>query len=187
MRFQKIKKVFPGKFIHRYDITYRTEDGGEKVYEMISRCPSIRSQEELRPDIPDAVVLMMHDVTGERLLLNREFRMALGDWVYNFPAGLIDPGETPEQAAERELWEETGLRLVSVREVLPLSYSAVGFSNESNVCLIGCAEGEFGKSSSPVEEIEAAWYTRAQVRALLKRERFAARTQAYAYLWSRVE
>ena len=32
--------------------------------------------------------------------------MAVGGWVYNFPAGLIDPGETPEVSAARELKEE---------------------------------------------------------------------------------
>lgn len=126
----------------------------------------------------------MHDKTGERLLLNREFRMACGDFVYNFPAGLIDPGEVPEQSAKRELWEETGLELYEINDELGLSYSAVGFSNEMNVCVIGKARGEFRKSTSNVEEIEAGWYTKEEVRNLLKTERFAARTQAYCYLWA---
>ena len=68
---------------------------------------------------------------------------------------------------------------------MALSYSAVGFSNEMNVCIIGKARGEFAPSTSDVEEIEAGWYTKAQIRQLLQTERFAARTQAYCYLWSR--
>jgi 8-oxo-dGTP pyrophosphatase MutT (NUDIX family) len=70
----------------------------------------------------------------------------LGNWVYNFPAGLIDPGETPEESAERELKEETGLDLVEITETMPLSYSAVGFSNESNLCLLGVAAGTFRRA-----------------------------------------
>ena len=31
----------------------------------------------------------MHDESGEKILINREFRMATGRWVYNFPAGSI--------------------------------------------------------------------------------------------------
>ena len=106
-------------------------------------------------------------------------------WVYNFPAGLIDPGETPEVAAARELKEETGLDLISIEDTIGLSYSAVGFSNEMNVCVVGKCDGEIKRSDSSFEEIQAAWYTKEQVRELLKTERFAARTQAYLYLWSR--
>ena len=103
MKFRSVKKVHEGQFIHRYDISYETEDGREKIYEMISRNPSIETLEEIQDKKPDSVVLIMHDETGERILLNREFRLALGDWVYNFPAGLIDPGEKPEESAIREL------------------------------------------------------------------------------------
>ena len=111
--------------------------------------------------------------------------MAVGDWVYNFPAGLIDPGEEPKQSAKRELWEETGLELYQIEDELGPSYSAVGFSNEVNVCIVGRARGQFHESTSTVEEIEADWFTKEQVRDLLKNNRFAARTQAYCYLWSR--
>ncbi len=185
MILQEIKKVFPGKFIHRYDLTYETEDGGRKVYEMISRNPDINSKEELTAKKPDAVVLIMTDESGERILIDKEFRMATGEWIYNFPAGLIDPGETPGEAAKRELFEETGLTLYEVLDEIPLSYSAIGFSNETNVCILGRAKGEFRKSTSVLEEIEPGWYTRAEVRELIKNYPFAARTQAYCYLWSR--
>ena len=46
-------------------------------------------------------------MTGERILLNYEYRLAVGEWVYNYPAGLIDDGETIAEAAVRELKEET--------------------------------------------------------------------------------
>ena len=111
--------------------------------------------------------------------------MACGDFVYNFPAGLIDPGEEFMESAARELREETGLTLVRVEDVLGESFSAIGFSNEKNVCVVGVAEGEFTPSTSTVEEIEARWYTKAEVRQLLKEAYFAARTQSYCYLWSK--
>lgn len=185
MKFKGIKKILPGKFIHRFDVEYETEDGQTKNYEIISRKAEIDSFEALHGDEPDAVVLIMTDPTGEKILINREFRMASGMWVYNFPAGLIDPGETPEEAAARELFEETGMKLVEIKDIIGLSYSAVGFSNEMNVCVVGTCEGTPGKSDSVFEEIEAAWYNKADVRRLLKTERFAARTQAYLYLWSK--
>lgn len=185
MKFQKIEKIHQGHFITRYDVTYETVDGKEKVYEIISRDNNISDFQTLRQHETDAVVLIMEDEARQRIVLNREYRMAVGRWVYNFPAGLIDPGETPEISAVRELKEETGLDLIRILDVIPDSYSAVGFSNEKNKCIVGIAGGEFAPSNSTLEEIDAGWYTRAQVRELLKTELFAARTQAYCYLWSR--
>ena len=111
--------------------------------------------------------------------------MAMAQWLYNFPAGLIDPGETPEESARRELWEETGLTLTRIDDVLDNSYSAVGFANERNICVFGAAAGEFRKSTSDAEEIVPGWYTRDQIRQLMRTEPFAARTQAYCYAWAK--
>ena len=185
MRFKKITKKEEGKFITRYDLTYETVDKKEKVYEMISRNNHLTNYEELHGERPDAVVIIALDETGDKILLNKEFRLAPGCFVYNFPAGLVDAGETPEQAAARELREETGLELVKVEDKLINSYSAIGFSNETNVVVIGKAKGRFAPSSSTLEEIQAAWYTRQQIRELLKNQPFAARSQAYCYMWSK--
>ena len=183
MEFKSLEKKEAGKFITRYDITYKTADGHDKVYEMISRDKDIDSFERLHDRKPDAVVMIMTDESGDRILLNKEFRLAPGEWVYNFPAGLIDPGEDIYMAAERELREETGLKLISVDDTIGESYSAVGFSNEKNVCVVGRCSGEIMQSDSVYEEIEAGFYSKAEVRELLKTARFAARTQAYCYLW----
>ena len=173
MKYEGIKKINDGRFISRYDVTYTTEDDKTKVYEMISRNKDITSIGELRNEAPDGVVIVVTDESGERILINKEYRMAVGDYVYNFPAGLIDAGETVQVAAARELKEETGLDLISIEDTLYDSYSAIGFSN--------------AKSTSTVEEISAAWYTKAEVRELLKNNRFAARTQAFCYMWSKVQ
>ena len=185
MQFKGIRKKEEGKFITRYDIAYETVDKKEKIYEIISRNKALETLETLNGKEPDSVVIIVTDEKGEKLLINKEFRMAVGDWVYNFPAGLIDEGEEPFESAKRELWEETGLELYEIDDFIGPSYGAVGFSNEINVCVVGKARGEFRPSTSTVEEIEPNWYTKKELRELLKTARFAARTQAYCYLWSK--
>lgn len=185
MKFKGIQKKEAGKFIVRYDVLYETVDHKEKVYEMISRDRNIQTEEDLRNHKVDAVVMIMHDREGDKILLNREFRMPCGEFVFNFPAGLIEKGETIEESAARELKEETGLDVVSIDEVMKECYSAVGFTNEKNICVIGVADGEFAPSSTTVEEIEAAWYTKHEVREMLQKENFASRIQAYCYMWSK--
>ena len=184
MIYRGIRKIHEGKFITRYDVDYLTAEGHEKTYEIISRNPDIRTLEELQNKKPDSVILILTDESGERILVSREYRMAMAQWIYNFPAGLIDPGETPEQSARRELWEETGLELVRIDDVLDGSYSAIGFSNERNICVFGVAAGEFKKSTSDAEEIVPGWYTKEEMRQLLRTQPFAARTQAYCYAWA---
>ena len=184
MKYQGIRKIHEGKFITRYDVDYVTAEGHPKTYEIISRNRDIRTLEQLQNKKADSVILILTDESGERLLISREYRMAMAQWIYNFPAGLIDPGETPVESAKRELWEETGLELVRVDDVLDNSYSAIGFSNERNICVFGVAAGEFHKSTSDAEEIAPGWYTREEMQKLLRTEAFAARTQAYCYAWA---
>ena len=184
MKYRGIRKICEGRFITRYDVDYETAEGRSKTYEIISRNRDLRTLEDLQNKTPDSVVMILTDETGERILVCREYRMAMAQWIYNFPAGLLDPGETPEESAKRELWEETGLTLTRVDDVLDNSYSAIGFSNERNICVFGAAAGTFRKSTSDAEEIVPGWYTREEIRALLRTEPFAARTQAYCYAWA---
>ena len=56
------------------------------------------------------VVLAVDDSASEpRVLLERQYRYAADDYLWELPAGHIDPGEKPAAAAKRELLEETGL------------------------------------------------------------------------------
>ena len=56
-----------------------------------------------------AVCILPVDGQG-RVYLVRQYRHAVGQMILEAPAGLMEPGETPEQAAERELREETGAK-----------------------------------------------------------------------------
>jgi len=76
---------------------------------------------------PGAVAVLA--LVDGAVLLVRQFRPALGRWTLEVPAGTLEPGESPEQAAVREMVEETGyepLRLVHLLDFYP----SPGVSNE---------------------------------------------------------
>ena len=72
MEFEYIEKKEQGKFINRYDVHYKMMDGNEKVYEMISRDPNLKDEADLHNPKEDAVALIMHDETGEKILVNNK-------------------------------------------------------------------------------------------------------------------
>jgi ADP-ribose diphosphatase len=75
-----------------------------------------------------AVAVIAIDENGD-LILERQFRYAAGKELLEIPAGGIDPGETPEQTAYREMQEETGYAPGKL-EKLTGFYAAPGYASE---------------------------------------------------------
>jgi ADP-ribose pyrophosphatase len=80
-----------------------------------------------------AVVPLLDDATSAdpRVLLIRQFRHAVGGWLWEIPAGRLDAGERdhPERCARRELKEETGCTAELIRPLLSI-VTTPGFSDE---------------------------------------------------------
>jgi ADP-ribose pyrophosphatase len=79
-----------------------------------------------------SVVVLAVDGSGAapRILLERQYRHAAKDFLWELPAGRIDPGEKELQAAKRELIEETGYRADRWRRILKF-YASPGFVAET--------------------------------------------------------
>lgn len=75
-----------------------------------------RTYERMKPSGRNAVMMVPVTEQGD-LLLIREYAAGTENYELGFPKGLIDPGETPQQAAVRELKEEIGF---GARELTPL-------------------------------------------------------------------
>lgn len=77
------------------------------------------------------VVLAVDDSRATpRILLERQYRHAAQDYLWELPAGRIDPGENEVKAAKRELIEETGYRADHWRRILKF-YASPGFVAET--------------------------------------------------------
>ena len=69
--------------------------------------------------LPDyTTVLALTPENG--VLIVRQYRPAVERYMFELPSGLVDPGETPEEAARRELLEETGFRAESLEALGPM-------------------------------------------------------------------
>src|SRR5580700_9994516 len=79
-----------------------------------------------------SVVVLAVDDSGSipRVLLERQYRHAATDYLWELPAGRIDPGENELKAAKRELLEETGYTAARWRRILKF-YASPGFVAET--------------------------------------------------------
>ena len=110
--------------------------------------------------------LVVRDVEGgcEVLLVHRP---RYDDWT--FPKGKVDPGESDEAAARREVEEETGLRCVLERELSSTRYiDGRGRPKVVRYWLMRVVDGDFA-ANDEVDQI--AWLTLTGARAMLSYER----------------
>lgn len=180
MKYISFEKVHDGKYLKNYEIKYLNRAGKEKIYEMVS-FNEMSDRSELGQKTNGISVAAIVD---GKLLLLKEFRMAVGREIYNLCAGMIEKDEDIESAIKRELFEETGLELVRIFHILEPSFAAVGISDTcTRLCFVE-AKGEISFHGSNNEQIKASLYTKQEVGKLLLTETFSSRSQlvAFSYL-----
>lgn len=107
-----------------------------------------------RPGISAAVVVR----NGRVLMIRR--RVPEADLVWQFPAGGIEPGESPERAAVRETLEETGLVVKAVRPLGERVHPQTGRRVVYTACEVVAGEAF---AAAPREVADVAWLTRGEL------------------------
>jgi ADP-ribose pyrophosphatase len=142
---RRIKNITPlaeTKFLSLYDAEYVNKKGNVKHWMVASRKNSKTLNAQLfegKEEKIDAVVIAAVQRDLKKLVLVRQYRIPVNDYLYELPAGLIDGDEDVFAAIQRELYEETGLNLLEVdktKKVLPL-YVSAGMTDES-IALVYC-------------------------------------------------
>lgn len=145
------------KFLNFYQAIYENKAGEQKDWFIASRKneEAVRGQLlEGKTDEPDAVLIVAIHEAEEKLVLVKQFRIPVGAYLYELPAGLIDKGEEIFQAAARELKEETGLEVTAMDEVKSHKqcYLSPGMTDES-VSVIYCrCTGNLSKAFLEADE-----------------------------------
>ena len=121
----------------------------------------------IRLDHPEAAAIIPF-VTDDEILMVKQFRYALGRETLEIPAGKLDPGESPEACAGRELLEETGYEAQSLKLIYTYA-PAIGYSNE----LIHIFSGhDLKKAHEKIDEREIdsiEWVTVPKLKEMIKK------------------
>lgn len=107
-------------------------NGKVKEYNFVSRKKSLTPDTLSQPYKSDAVSIFIKNQEKSKMLLIKEFRYAVNDYVISTPSGLIEQSEDIKSAVLRELYEEVGYTedQIEINQVLLPSYSAIGLSDE---------------------------------------------------------
>jgi len=145
------KTVFQGRALKMRVDTVLTEDGRKSTREIVERA--------------DCIAVVAADKDG-KILLERQYRQAVGKELLEIPAGGIDAGEDPETATVREMREETGFRPRKVRKLTGF-YSSPGYSTEYLHLYLATGLVRDPLSAEDTAGIEVMWATPAQISEMI--------------------
>ena len=170
MRIISARQIAATRWLQMYQVAYADVTGTNRSWQLVTRQPDPKCVSG-RFHPPDAVLIVPFHQTERKLVITREFRVPLADVEYGFPAGLVEGEETPEDAARRELAEETGLVLTNVLHLSPPLYSSAGMTDEAvSVIYVSCRGRIKKQHNEGSEQIEPMMISPAQARTLCKKD-----------------
>ena len=177
VKVKNIKMLAETKYLKLYSADYLNKKGALRNWTIASR----KNIDDLNnkffdngEDKPDAVVIIAKHTDENKLVLIKQFRIPINDYVIELPAGLIDDGETFEETVKRELKEETGLDLLKINQEKTNKkvYVSVGMTDES-VALVHCTcTGNISNENlEDDEDIEVILVSKEEAKEIIKVEK----------------
>lgn len=178
-KIRSVTKQTDNPFLNMYKLDAVKRDGGVFGYYVASRSDKEDMKLVTHKNAADGVAI--YGVAGEkhdRLVLVRQYRYPIDDYIYELPAGILEKGEDPTSAAIREFKEETGMDLAPFTEgdacYRKPFFTTVGLTDESVACVYGFANGTPGREYlEDTEDLEVVLADREEVRRILREENVA--------------
>ena len=174
-RISGIKKQTDNRFLNLYELDATFRDGSRAPYYVASRRKDAASVKAATHDNhADGVILYgVHGEAKDKVVLIRQYRYPIDGYVYEFPAGLVEPGEDMLEAGIREMFEETGLNFIPVQTARPF-FTSIGMTDESCGTVFGYCSGEpTNAHQEGSEDIQVVLADREECRRILKEEQVA--------------
>jgi ADP-ribose pyrophosphatase len=131
--------------------------------------------------------VMMAVDEKKRILLVRQYRLPAERYLWELPAGRLDEGEKPLQAAKRELGEETGYKAKKWTKLASFLVSP-GFVQERMTIFLATDLKEGTPTPMDDERIETGWFTKKQIAEMIADGDIDdAKTMIGYYAWRRLK
>lgn len=180
-RIKSIKPMTDNKFLNLYNFEVEDRKGNVHPYYVASRHKESEMPATGVGVRPDAVLIYAYyGEKRDRLVLIRQYRYPVGDYIYELPAGLVDDGETVIETAIREMKEETGLDFEPIpdQEVFNRPcFSSAGMTDETVSTVYGVATGDISEDGlGDDEDLEVCIVDEEEAIRILIEEKLGVRT-----------
>lgn len=149
--FVKEKILHSGKWLCLKDITYRDPNGVERSWEVTARTTR---KEGAVADGVAIVPLLKRALKFDCLVCVKQYRPPLNAYCLEFPAGIIDDGETTRETAIRELKEETGYTITEISHISAATASSPGSEYGTMVVVSAEIDGNLEVNQCPRQKQE---------------------------------
>lgn len=177
MKQNKVTNITPlaeTRYLSLYEAQYENKVGKNRTWTIASRKDNSTLQKQFfehKEDKTDGVIIAAFHREEKKLVIIKQFRIPLNDYVYELTAGLIDPGEDAKSTIGRELMEETGLKLIDVikNRGAEKVYVSAGMTDESLAFVYCTCEGEISDKYLEDDEcIEAMLVSQEEAKELIQ-------------------
>lgn len=159
--------IFKGKVVHLKELDVELPNGNQSKREVVYH--------------PGAVAVLAEPKPGH-LVFVKQYRTGPDEVLLEIPAGKLEPGEDPLDAALRELEEETGYRCQSIEQISQF-YTSPGFANEL-ITLFYATDLILGEASPDEDEfVHAFTLNREEIEEMLEKQEVRDAKTQVAILW----
>lgn len=172
------KKITDNKFLNMYELEAQQRNGTVFPYQVASRANNVSDLIAVSGKInADAVAIF--GVYNDKLVLIKQYRYPVGNYIYELPAGLIDENESIIEAAKREMFEETGLEFINENIKWDINpwLSSPGMTDETCAIVFGeCIGDPTNQNQEESEDIQVVLVEKEEAFRILNNEIVDVRT-----------
>lgn len=178
-RVKQVKKQTNNRFLNLYEFEAERRNGKVAPYFVASRVSDIKDLKAIshKQHSDGVIIYAVYGEQKDKIVLIRQFRYPINDYVYEFPAGLVEEGEDMFDAGVREIFEETGLTFVPKKVNSSYSkpfFTTVGMTDESCGTVYGYCSGTPSNShQEDSEDIQIVLADRDECKRILQEENVA--------------
>ena len=181
---KNIEKLTDDKWVNLYRAEYLKND--KKIsWAFCSRCDIDNLKCKVGHNVCDTIMIVpKYMIDGEEyLILIKEFRCPINDYIYAFPAGLVEDKEDIVSAVRRELKEEIGATAGYIKQLTNCSYNSEGLTDENVIIFEANVESISKQELEDNEDITVEMVAVKDLDAFLKDKLVSAKAALYCTMY----